>query len=69
MSAGERRPQAVARTCPDTGDRDKSLTLTGFHYASRSQNPAGLLAGDVALHLRSGRRPIKNSRAVATRYD
>ncbi|GAA2462851.1 site-specific integrase [Streptomyces lavendulocolor] len=26
--------------------------LTGFHYASRSQDPAGLLTGDVTLHPR-----------------
>lgn len=41
----------VARACPDTlaGARDKALILTGFHYASRAQDPAGLLAGDVAL--------------------
>lgn len=46
--------RAVARACPDTltGDRDKALVLTGFHYASRSQDPAGLLAGDVTLHPR-----------------
>lgn len=46
--------RAIARACPDTltGDRDKALTLTGFHYASRSQDPAGLLGGDVALHPR-----------------
>ncbi|MGW2112626.1 hypothetical protein [Streptomyces sp. NPDC001948] len=41
--------RAIARACPDTltGDRD---TLTGFHYASRSQDPAGLLTGDLTLH-------------------
>ncbi|WP_331763983.1 tyrosine-type recombinase/integrase [Streptomyces anthocyanicus] len=41
----------MARACPDTlaGSRDKALVLTGFHYASRAQDPAGLLAGDVAL--------------------
>ncbi|MFF3843453.1 integrase [Streptomyces sp. NPDC001930] len=45
---------AIARACPDTltGDRDKALVLTGFHYASRSQDPAGLLTGDVTLHPR-----------------
>ncbi|QIK04779.1 hypothetical protein G7Z12_00540 [Streptomyces sp. ID38640] len=26
--------------------------LTGFHYASRSQDPARLLSGDVTLHPR-----------------
>ncbi|MFF4527035.1 site-specific integrase [Streptomyces bluensis] len=42
----------VVRACPDTlaGARDKALILTGFHYASRAQDPAGLLAGDVTLH-------------------
>ncbi|MFF9221483.1 site-specific integrase [Streptomyces viridosporus] len=46
--------RAVVRACPNTltGDRDKALVLTGFHYASRSQDPAGLLAGDVTLHPR-----------------
>ncbi|KUN93989.1 tyrosine-type recombinase/integrase [Streptomyces resistomycificus] len=41
----------VVRVCPDTlaGARDKALILTGFYYASRAQDPAGLLAGDVAL--------------------
>ncbi|MFF4866797.1 integrase [Streptomyces sp. NPDC001231] len=66
LQAGERRGRgqavgadidglrAVARACPDTltGDRDKALVLTGFSYASRSQDPAGLLAGDVTLHPR-----------------
>lgn len=66
LQAGERRScgqavggdidglRAIARACPDTlaGDRDKALTLTGFHYASRSQDPAGLLTGDVTLHPR-----------------
>lgn len=44
----------VVRACPDTlaGARDKALILTGFHYAARAQDPAGLLAGDVALHPR-----------------
>ncbi|MFD0371129.1 integrase [Streptomyces sp. NPDC127114] len=64
LQAGERRGRgqaigadidglyAVARACPNTltGDRDKALVLTGFHYASRSQDPAGLLAGDVTEH-------------------
>jgi integrase len=41
----------VVRACPDTlaGARDQALILTGFHYASRAQDPAGLLAGDVTL--------------------
>ncbi|MGW5695566.1 integrase [Streptomyces asiaticus] len=66
LQAGERRGRgkaagadidglrAIARSCPDTltGARDKALTLTGFHYASRSQDPAGLLTGDVTLHPR-----------------
>ncbi|WP_254399256.1 hypothetical protein [Streptomyces sp. AC602_WCS936] len=63
LAAGERRGRGqaaaaevpdlyrVARACPGTlaGARDKALVLTGFHYASRTQDPAGLLAGDVAL--------------------
>ncbi|RSO49637.1 integrase [Streptomyces sp. WAC 06725] len=66
LQAGERRGRgqavgadldglrALARACPATltGDRDKALILTGFHYAARSQDPAGLLAGDVSLHPR-----------------
>lgn len=42
----------VVRACPNTlaGARDKALILTGFHYAARAQDPAGLLAGDVTLH-------------------
>ncbi|MCX5410142.1 integrase (plasmid) [Streptomyces sp. NBC_00335] len=66
LQAGERRGRgqavgadidglyAIARSCPDTltGDRDKALVLTGFHYASRSQDPAGLQSGDVTLHPR-----------------
>lgn len=63
LQAGERRGRGqaaaaevpdlyrVVRACPDTlaGARDKALILTGFHYAARAQDPAGLLAGDVTL--------------------
>ncbi|GAA1016864.1 tyrosine-type recombinase/integrase [Streptomyces thermogriseus] len=63
LKAGERRGRGqaaaaevpdlyrVVRACPDTlaGARDKALVLTGFHYAARAQDPAGLLAGDVTL--------------------
>ncbi|MFJ4674085.1 site-specific integrase [Kitasatospora purpeofusca] len=63
VKAGERRGRgqaagatvgglyAVVRACPDTlaGARDRALVLTGFHYAARAQDPAGLLAGDVAV--------------------
>ncbi|WP_406300086.1 integrase [Embleya sp. NBC_00888] len=44
----------VVRACPDTlaGHRDRAPILTGLHYASRAQDPAGLLARDVALHPR-----------------
>ncbi|GGU44514.1 integrase [Streptomyces violascens] len=66
LQAGERRGRgqavgadvdglrAIVRSCPDTlaGDRDKALVLTGFNYASRSQDPAGLQSGDVTLHPR-----------------
>ncbi|MFC9620068.1 integrase [Streptomyces sp. NPDC056930] len=46
--------RAIARSCPPTltGLRDRALVLTGFHYASRASEPAGLLTGDVALHPR-----------------
>ncbi|MET7621782.1 integrase [Streptomyces sp. NPDC005408] len=66
LQAGERRGRgqavsadvgglrAIVRSCPDTlsGDRDKALVLTGFNYASRSQDPAGLQTSDVTLHAR-----------------
>ncbi|MFG2761643.1 integrase [Streptomyces wuyuanensis] len=66
LKAGERRGRgqavggdidglsAIVRACPDTltGERDKALVLTGFHYASRSQEPAGLLTGDITVHPR-----------------
>ncbi|GAA4704302.1 tyrosine-type recombinase/integrase [Streptomyces youssoufiensis] len=66
LQAGERRGRgqatagsvdglhAIVRACPDTltGARDQALVLTGFHYASRAQDPAGLLAGDVTAHER-----------------
>ncbi|MFE7619037.1 integrase [Streptomyces sp. NPDC057496] len=66
LQAGERRGRgqavggdidglrAIARACPGTltGDRDKALVLTGFNYASRSQDPAGLQTGDITLHSR-----------------
>lgn len=44
----------VVRACPDTlaGARDKALILTGFHYAARAQDPAGLLTQDITLHPR-----------------
>ncbi|MFG2640097.1 hypothetical protein ACGFYP_03830 [Streptomyces sp. NPDC048370] len=46
--------RAVVRSCPDTlaGLRDKALVLTGFHYAARAQDPAGLLVGDVTVQPR-----------------
>lgn len=63
LKAGERRGRGqaaaaevpdlyrVVRACPDTlaGARDKALVLVGFHCAARAQDPAGLLAGDVAV--------------------
>lgn len=44
----------IVRACPPTltGLRDKTLVLTGFNFASRASEPAGLLAGDVILHPR-----------------
>ncbi|MDX3771673.1 MULTISPECIES: integrase [unclassified Streptomyces] len=62
LKTGERRGRgqavgaeglyAIARSCPPTlaGLRDQALVLTGFHYASRASEPAGLLTGDVTLH-------------------
>ncbi|MEV3926448.1 MULTISPECIES: hypothetical protein [Actinomycetes] len=45
---------AIVRACPDTltGDRDKALALTSFHYAGRASEPAGLLVADVVLRPR-----------------
>lgn len=42
---------AIAAACDDTlvGRRDLALVLTGFHYASRASEPAGLLNGDIAV--------------------
>ena len=42
---------AIAAACDDTleGRRDLALILTGFHYASRASEPAGLLNGDVSV--------------------
>jgi integrase len=44
----------IVRACPPslTGLRDKALILTGFNFASRASEPAGLLAGDITLHPR-----------------
>lgn len=66
LKAGERRGRGkavaadidglllIARACPPTltGLRDKALVLTGFNFASRASEPAGLLVGDVTLHPR-----------------
>lgn len=42
---------AIAAACDDTltGRRDLAIILTGFHYASRASEPAGLLNGDVSV--------------------
>lgn len=42
---------AIAAACDDSleGRRDLALVLTGFHYASRASEPAGLLNADVAV--------------------
>lgn len=44
----------IARSCPPdlAGLRDKALVLTGFNFASRASEPAGLLTGDIVLHPR-----------------
>ncbi|MFF8910538.1 site-specific integrase [Streptomyces olivaceoviridis] len=66
LKAGERRGRGkavaadvdglhlIVRACPPTltGLRDKALILTGFNFASRASEPAGLLLGDVSLHPR-----------------
>jgi len=42
---------AIAAACDDSleGRRDLALVLTGFHYASRASEPAGLLNADVSV--------------------
>ncbi|MFE4915779.1 tyrosine-type recombinase/integrase [Streptomyces sp. NPDC056652] len=42
---------AIAAACDESleGRRDLALILTGFHYASRASEPAGLLNADVAV--------------------
>ncbi|MFE9491419.1 tyrosine-type recombinase/integrase [Streptomyces sp. NPDC006641] len=42
---------AIAAACDDSleGRRDLALILTGFHYASRASEPAGLLNADVSV--------------------
>ncbi|MFE3381670.1 tyrosine-type recombinase/integrase [Streptomyces anulatus] len=42
---------AISAACDDSleGLRDLALVLTGFHFASRASEPAGLLNGDVAV--------------------
>ncbi|MFD5899057.1 tyrosine-type recombinase/integrase [Streptomyces sp. NPDC060366] len=42
---------AIAAACDTSleGRRDLALILTGFHYASRASEPAGLLNADVAV--------------------
>jgi integrase len=63
LKAGERRGRgqavaadidglhAIAAACDDTltGRRDLALILTGFNYASRASEPAGLRNGDIAV--------------------
>ncbi|MEW1754176.1 integrase [Streptomyces angustmyceticus] len=45
---------AIANACDDTltGRRDLALVLTGFNYASRASEPAGLFNSDVTVHPR-----------------
>lgn len=42
---------AIAAACDESleGRRDLALVLTGFHYASRASEPAGLLNADVTV--------------------
>ncbi|MEU1787140.1 tyrosine-type recombinase/integrase [Streptomyces sparsogenes] len=42
----------IAEACDDTlvGRRDLALVLTGFHFASRASEVAGLLLADVTVH-------------------
>jgi hypothetical protein len=60
LRAGGAPRRSAPRGCTDRpllsrhphGARDKALVLTGFHYALRPQDPAGLLTGDITLHPR-----------------
>jgi integrase len=61
----------IAEACDDTptGRRDLALVLTGFHFASRASEVAGLLLADVTVHARGIKVAVvtgKTTRSVRT---
>lgn len=61
----------ISEACDDTptGRRDRALVLTGFHFASRASEVAGLLLADVTVHPRGIRVAVvtgKTKRSVRT---
>lgn len=83
VKAGERRgrgkaPAAdlenlhrIAAACSDdlVGRRDLALILTGFHFASRASEVAGLLVADITVHARGIKVAVvtgKTRRSVRT---
>lgn len=62
------RIAAACDTTP-TGRRDLALVLTGFHFASRASEIAGLLLADITLHPRGMKVAVvtgKTERSVRT---
>lgn len=61
----------ITEACDDTptGRRDRALILTGFHFASRASEVAGLLLADVTAHSRGMKVAVvtgKTERSVRT---
>lgn len=61
----------IATACDDTptGRRDLALVLTGFYFASRASEVAGLLLADITVHLRGMKVAVvtgKTARSVRT---
>ncbi len=61
----------ITEACDDTptGRRDCALILTGFHFASRASEVAGLLIADVTVHPRGMKVAVvtgKTERSVRT---
>ncbi|MFJ3043580.1 tyrosine-type recombinase/integrase [Streptomyces tendae] len=61
----------IAESCDTTptGRRDLALVLTGFHFASRASEVAGLLLADIAVHARGMKVAVvsgKTERSIRT---
>ncbi|KPI31364.1 integrase family protein [Actinobacteria bacterium OV320] len=61
----------IAAACDSTptGFRDLALVLTGFHFASRASEVAGLLVADVTVHARGMKVAVvtgKTERSIRT---